>query len=537
MLVDLLRNPEGADTVSDVCIVGAGAAGIPLARELARHGCSVTLLESGGLDYEQATQDLYRGANVGMAYYELENSRLRFFGGTTRIWGGRCALLDPIDFQARDWVPHSGWPIDLTDLEPHYHRAHAFFELDTFDYGPAPLRERGATLPGFDPGRITTRLWRFDERHERFGPRMCRDVLDSDRICVLLHANVVHLQANADATAIDSLVIRTLGQSERTVRARHFVLAGGAIENARLLLASRDVETGGVGNRFDQVGRYFMEHPNGRLARVHVADPYAFWMAMQKRFRRLQPPVAPVLALADSLQRQERTLNSVFTFKLQRRNTAKGATLTQQLYSNIKHAINADAKGRALNHAYRNVRAWTQRRVRNTYERLRSRAGLSRLYMMVRGEQAPNPASRIVLSSQRDALGVPLADLNWQLSAIDKHAARVLVHTFDAELRRLGLGCLEPFDWLRDPGPQWPVDASIGNHPIAGYHHMGTTRMSDDPRRGVVDANCRVHGYANLFVAGSSVFPTSGWANPTLTIVALSYRLAEHLRSVLRVSS
>ena len=206
-------------------------------------------------------------------------------------------------------------------------------------------------------------------------------------------------------------------------------------------------------------------------------------------------------------------------------------TLGNKLYQGIKHSLNPTRSGRALDHIYRGVRAWLQANIKETVARAKARAGKTSLYLMTRGEQAPNPDSRVLLSAERDSLGNPRADLDWRLGELDKHSQRVLVRTFDAELRRLGRGSATPSDWLADPDPQWPIDPTVGNHPLANYHQMGGTRMSADPGAGVVDADCRVHGYANLYVAGSSVFPTGGWANPTMTIIALALRLAEHLDS------
>lgn len=528
MLIDLRKEPEAAAVPSDVCIVGAGAAGITLARRLAGSGLEVTLLESGGLDFEQATQDLYRGANVGMPYYPLAESRLRFFGGTMSIWGGRCALLDPIDFVARDWVPHSGWPLGRADLDPYYAQANALLELGEFNYERDIWRTLGVADPGFDPARIDAALWRFDEAGERFAASRARDLIDAPNVRILLHANVVKVQADRAGRAIENVEVRTHNQPSRRVMARRYVLACGAIENARLLLVSDDVEPQGLGNSNDQVGRYFMEHPAGRIGKVETTQPFELWAALQKKFMPSGPPLAPALRLGDETQREQRALNSIVTFKLQR-DPKHGVALGNKLYHGLKHSINPTRNGRALDHLYREVRGWIHREIRSTAERLRAKAGLTGLYLIMRGEQAPNPESRVLLSRERDALGTRRADLDWRLSEIDKHTARVFAHTLDGELRRLGKGSVVASEWLDEQDAQWPVDLTVGNHPIANYHQMGGTRMSADPRQGVVDADCRVHGYANLYIAGSSVFPTGGWANPTLTIIALALRLADHL--------
>ncbi len=528
MLIDLREEPGAAEVPSDVCVIGAGAAGITLARKLAEDGHSVCLLESGGLDFEEATQDLYDGDNVGMHYYDLKQSRLRFFGGTVAIWGGRCALLDEIDFERRDWVPHSGWPFGRTELLPFYRKAHEIFEVGSFNYEDEVWKELGIDDPGFDASKLDAKLWRFDEVADRFTAARLRNLLDIPRLRILIHANAVKIQAGPNGSAIEHVEIRSLDGASRKVRARHYVLACGAIENARLLLISDDVERAGIGNGKDQVGRYFMEHPAGRIGKVETSAGYEIWAQFQKRFMSPGPPLAPALRLADGAQREHRALNSIVTFKLQR-DPSHGVAFGNKIYHRLVHSVAPTRSGRKLDQLYRGVRAWFHRGVRNRVEKWRADAGLTNLFVITRGEQAPNPDSRIVLSSKRDALGTRRADLNWQLGELDKHTARVMAQVMDEEFRRLGKGSVVPSDWTGEPGPEWPVDLTVGNHPIANYHQMGGTRMSDDPSKGVVDADCRVHGYANLFVTGGSVFPTGGWANPTLTIAALALRLADHL--------
>jgi choline dehydrogenase-like flavoprotein len=531
MIVDLNQLPQDQSFAADVCIVGAGPAGVALARRLIQHGRTVCLLEGGGLDFERDTQGLYHGENRGMPYYDLEDSRLRFFGGTANIWGGRCALLDPLDFSTRTWVPHSGWPIDAADLEPHQRLVHEELGLGEMDYGPRLWDSLDDDPPAFDPENFTTRFWRFDDVKERFSARRSQDVVASDNVRVLLHANVTHLQAAPNATSVEELQVSSLQGVRARVTARHFVLACGGIENARLMLLSNDIEKNGIGNGHDQVGRYFMEHPHGRAGRLSGTGAFALWAAFRKRIRSGQANIAPVIVPSAAAQEREGILNTALTMKLQR-NPDRGLPLSRRFYQSLKHGLEPTRRGRGLWHMYRDTRGVAQR-LRMPIEWLRNKTGTRGLYFMIRGEQAPNPDSRVVLSAQRDALGMPKADLHWQLSGLDKHTVRTMMRMLDGELTRLGIGAVRASDWLHEPDDAWPVDQTVGNHPIGGYHHMGATRMSADPRSGVVDADCRVHGYANLHVAGSSVFSTAGWANPTLTILALTRRLADQLHGVL----
>jgi choline dehydrogenase-like flavoprotein len=532
MLHDFCTYPNGAAIDTDLCIIGAGIAGITLAREFIGKAIDVCLLESGGTDFEESTQSLYEGENLGMAYYDLDEARLRFFGGTTAVWGGRCVPLDPIDFERRDWVPNSGWPISKAELDPYYARAHRALELGPNVYDERAWKLLGIRPPAFDPSKVRTDFWQFDRAYARFGFQNCRDLTNARNVGILLHANVTNIQTDPTGATVDHVDIATLEGKTGRVRAKAYVLAVGGIENARLLLVSNGVDTRGLGNRHDLVGRFFMEHAHGRGGQVLTPAPYRLSTIYAKRYSPQGDQFAPVLRPGEELQKRAGILNTAAALKYQRR-PESGLSMSKAMYRSIKSRTNPTARGRRLWRLYKLASALRHRLSDPVMRRLKLASGRGGLYLVVRAEQAPNPDSRVVLSDKRDALGVRRADLNWRMSELDKRTVAVLVEALDQEFQRLNLGRVRTAGWLLDGTTEWPVDPTVSNHPIGGYHHIGTTRMANDPQQGVVDANGRVHGTDNLYVAGSSVFPTSGWANPAMTIMALALRQADHLQAKL----
>ncbi len=535
MLTDLLTLPPEQEFTADVAIVGAGAAGIALALRLARAGSDVCLIESGGPSLETDLQTLNQGENVGLPYYPLDVTRNRVLGGTTATWSGRCVPLDPIDFQRRSWVPHSGWPVTAGDLAGNYRDAAEFCGVGEARFNDLWL-EAGLEDPGFDPALVQTRFWRM--KAQRFGEAYRTELAASPQVNTLLHGTVVNIDVSGDARRVTGLRLATPSGARHRVRARHYVLAAGGIENPRLLLASTDVETAGIGNGRDLVGRFFMEHPKCRTARVTADDPVRLLERLRTTYPRHLPPLCPSLVLSAEKQAELGVLNSSIAL----------------YYRSLPGVTDAATE---LNAAWKKGQWWPEGAGRklmrllpvlpsiptNLYRRyVRRRALIAQptaLYLLVRGEQAPNPDSRVRLSSARDMLGQRRADLDWRLSPIDKRSAHAVTELVGAELARTSLGRITMDGWLRDGSPDWPTGLDDGDHHNVlqgGHHHIGTTRMSADPSTGVVDANGKVWGKENLFMAGSSVFPTSGWANPTLTIVALSLRLGAHLAQQVRMA-
>ncbi len=530
MHVDLGDFESGHTLEADLCIAGAGIVGITLARQFLGTPTRVLLLESGNVDFEAETQALFDGEQLGVEYYPLDDARLRFFGGSTLVWGGRCVPMDRLDFERRSWVPHSGWPISRDDLDPFYLRAQDVLGIKSSIYDERMWEEVPVLPPAFDRRILRTTFWHFDEAYARFSWDQCQDLATATNIEIVTHANVTNIQLRDDGQAVEHFDVATLSGRQCKVKADRYVLATGGIENPRILLASNGVQPQGVGNDHDLVGRFFMEHPHGRAGEVRSKNRYRLLDTYKKRRTRAGLMVAPVLAPSDELQASAGILNTSFGLKYRRR-ADRGRSVHKKMYSSVKHWTNPTTASRQMWRSYKAINAFRHRATDAFLRRLGFWRDTHRLYITVRGEQAPNPDSRVVLSQKRDALGVPQADLDWQMSEIDKRTVSVLVDQLSKELGRLGLGEAVPSDWLASEDLAWPNDPTVGLHPIGGYHHMGTTRMSDNPREGVVDADSRVHGMQNLYIGGSSVFPTGGWANPNLTIVALTLRLADHLKA------
>jgi choline dehydrogenase-like flavoprotein len=523
-LVDFDRT-DFDNHATDVCIIGSGVAGLTLARRLLAAGRTVTLLESGGLDYEREAAGLNAGENIGEPYYRLDHARLRFFGGTAAIWGGRLAPLDPVDFEKREWVPWSGWPVTYEEMRPYYAEARRVFGLPAEELGPADL-PRGVSLPEFDPGRLELKLWSFDRQPDRFTHARCADLRSHPRCTIFIHATVTAIETGHDAGRVTSLALR--GSRGRTARvtARTYVLAAGGIENARVLLASNAVVPQGLGNGHDLVGRFFMEHPHARGGRVETSRVWSLLKAFGRRHNVQRQLVAVLIGASKSLQAREAMLNTSLTIAPRQ---AAGQTQFwgMRAYNRVKHELDPTHRARSAWLRTKQLVQTVQPIIDPARPWLLHKLNRIELALLVRAEQAPNPDSRVTLSAERDRLGMPRVALDWRMSELDVHSVERLVAALGSEIERLGLGRVEPSQWLSEPDRRWRTDPLISAHPIGGYHHMGTTRMADDPKQGVTAADGRVHGIDNLYIAGSSLFPTSGWANPTLTIAALALRTAD----------
>ena len=527
-MIDDLRRPRGGpDLETDICLIGGGAAGITLAHAFIDTPFRVCLVESGGLDFEEETQRLYAGENIGLPHHGMEVGRLRFLGGTTNHWGGRCTRLDALDFAPRPWIPDSGWPIERADLEPHYRRAREYCGLGAERPAEEVLSALRVSLPELNPNLLRAKLWQYAPYPWSFGVVYRRDLRRADNIAVLLHANLTEIIANADRNSVEAVEVTALGGPSRRIKAKCFVLCCGAIENARLLLATEQDGASALGNQYDVIGRYYMEHLRGPTGIVvtderlpAIEDIFNYFMTPNGKKYQIG------LALTVSAQRERELLNCCAAVEYVG-DPASGVTAGQTIWRELSRGRWADDMGEKVWRVLRDLDVVAANFRRRLDEGKHPLMPLKAASIIIDMEQAPNPDSRVTLAAERDALGQRKPRLDWRLTELEHRTAAQFAKLAAVEMTRLGLGRCRLADWLAEPDKDWAGNLS------ETYHQMGTTRMAASPRHGVVDENCGVHGVQNLYVAGSSVFPAGGHANPTLTIVALALRLADRLKTTL----
>jgi choline dehydrogenase-like flavoprotein len=534
----------------DICIIGSGAAGITVANELRNSGMQVVLLEAGGTKVDPSDQDVYAGEVVDPDHHgALHLYRHRRFGGTTPVWGGRCAPFDPIDFEARPYVPWSGWPVDRDQLDPYYARANEYCDAGKYSYSAkddpalAPLE----IAPGFHAEDVSTDfIWRFSLPTD-FSRSFRRSLAEAPDITVYLHANTLKLRASSYGNSIDHVEAASSPGRRFSVHAREFVVAAGGLESARLLLVSNDVHPAGVGNGCGLVGRYYISHITGDCGQIRFTPKGG---AVLWDYERSSEGVycRRAFSISERKQREEGLLN--FRGILSHPPVADprhGSSVLSTMYLIKRYLVDrvppeyskALSGMKPLEHTGAHCRniamgplglasfgaKWLTKRI--LAERklpsvtMPSRSNIYTLHFD--GEQAPNPDSRILLSERRDAFGNPRLKVDWRFQEQDVRSIVRCSQLLGEALVRAGVGV--PLYTTES------VEQQVWENSAVGSHHIGATRMASDPSRGVVDENCRVFGIANLSIASSSVFPTSSFANPTLTIVAFAVRIAAHLRN------
>jgi len=508
----------------DICIVGAGAAGITLALQFDGTPLRVCLLEAGGASYEPLTQRLLEGDVVAAQYPALRDTRLSALGGSTNVWAGWCRPLEPLDFEARDWCNADGWPFGFDELRPYYAQAHEVCGLAAFEYDPAHwtgvlgeprLLARNRTF--------TNQI--FHAQIQNFGHRYSAQLERSTNIDLVLHAPMMDLRV--EHGACKAVRVRTLRRQEFAISAAHFVLAAGGIENARLLLLSAESPDAAPGNAHGLVGRYFTDHPYvdpGSLV-LRDRDSLDFYRLRPVASRAGASSVRGILSLRREVVEHERLMQAAFFFHPRYESHPAFAQPEVKAFLQLwNKAKNRAVPGAGWAYARRAVGAPHQLLLALARKLAVGEGPAHRWRLRAMFETEFRFENRVTLGDEYDRLGRRRVRVEWKLGETDIDNMRRVTRLLDQAIRESGVGQLELA--FADESSAWR-HATEG-----GLHHMGTTRMHLSPEHGVVDENSRVHGTSNLFVAGSSVFPSGGYANPTLTIVALALRLGDHLKRV-----
>ena len=544
MIIDVRSLSSEEVLKTQVCIVGAGPAGLTMAREFANQNFQVYLLESGGVEYDEDTQSLSDGIVVGDPYPVVSETRRRQLGGTPHCWKGqsgykkygwRCLPLDAIDFEQRDWVPHSGWPFTKADLDPFYARAQAVCQIGPYVYDTEAWQDQQAKPLVFKSDRLTTGISQYGLR-DPFTTDYPKALQQAANIKILLYANVVEIETDETGQQVTRLRIATLQGNQFLLEANLFILATGGMENARLLLASNRQYPDGVGNQHDVVGRYFMDRPILSCTLIPYSSNIFDQTNLYDIYHTKQGSVMAYVKLSEATMRQERLLNNGAQLFPRTLSHQREATLAlRELFTSVRHGKLPQDLAKQLHmmlwggnylaaavfwSAIRSIPPlrrgdWSYL----PYEKWR----FSQFEIFYQMEQTPDPDNQIALSTERDRLGLPKTKIRWHLNDIDIQSAIRIQEIWAEEFDKAGIGQLQfTRNWAEQKFEK-----------TAMHHHLGSTRMHHNPKQGVVDANCKVHGMVNLFIAGCSVFPTAGYSNPTLTMIALSLRLADHIKTLM----
>jgi choline dehydrogenase-like flavoprotein len=508
MICDAHAIADGTILNTDICVIGGGPAGVLVARAFIGHSAHVTLLESGGIEAETGAQDLNDGEFVGTPYAGLRKTRHRQLGGTACIWntpvnngdiGAKYVPLDECDFEPRPATSYPGWPFSRVQLETFYKQAQVACGLGAFEYSGNYWDARSTTFELAD-SRVRRMVYQFGPA-SLFTKQYTRDLQSSENVEILFHATACMLKFRNNGRVATTIEAGTLAGTRFRLRAGIIVLAAGAIENARLLLVSKEPGRDAPGDQHGWLGRCFMEHPRDYSISVSPADRGAFSMARfyDRHLAKDGTAIAGRIALnQETLVRDELSNSSLTLLPLVRHKVASTSMIGRALVR-VRKAIS-----RNISDGY----GWS--------ENPNPDRAFHGFRFILNTEQWPNPNNRLILGRDVDQLGVPKVEVHWRWRAEDQHRLDRACNVFAEALQATGIGKVK-------------IRTGVAPDPNA-HHHSGTTRMYDDCKLGVVDPDGRVYGTDNIYVSGASVFPTSGFANPTLTIVALAIRLAEHLK-------
>ena len=469
MIYDLNKNYEqNEDQIFDICIIGAGAAGISLAKKFSEANLNTALCEAGSLEYSEESQDIYKGKIVGDKYFDLDVTRLRYLGGSTNHWNGWCRSFEKIDFKRNYLGKEFQWPISLSDIDSYRDEACKILEIKNdfeFKNQESPVKKFKFQ---FSPP-------------VRFGEKYYDLLSSSKNIKVFLNANFIDFEG--ENRLVKTALFQNYKKEKKAISANFFIFAMGGIENPRFLLWLAKKHNEKYFDTNTPIGKYWIEHPNFTLGKAIVDKKITDH---------------PFYSISENEQINSKILSCGF------RINKLSSSSSKSLLKNI--LCIAPKYGEKIASLYK-------------------KGFVCGAMFFASWEQKPDIENAVKLSQNLDKFGIPRVELNWKKTSFDRKTIVESVKIFNEWLINKDLGRIRLSEWMVN-NQAYPDTNEIG-----GHHHMGGTRMSINSKFGVVDQNCKVFGSKNIFVAGSSIFTTGGYNNPTLPIVQFSLRLADHLIS------
>lgn len=525
MLIDANELPENSQIECDICVAGSGPAGLPIAAELAEAPMRVCLLESGSLsNHEDVTASSV--AEQRGVWVDLDKFEHHSFGGASNQWGGlrgrwfRLKPMDPVDFKPRSWVANSGWPFARAELGPFFERASQILGASSARDFCADAHQAHLAAE-FHNDALRTTIFQMT-RPRRLGEHYRSSLTSSRNVRVFLHGRVIEIEEEPDAPVIRCFRIATSGGRTHRISAKHFVLACGGLENPRLLLASKRKAAAGIGNQYDLVGRYYMQHPKGLHGIAVFNRNLLQKLLYTEGYLANDVRICGGICFSEEIQEREKMLNHCVMF---RPLLSLSEGHASEVYRVVRRVWQRPHGYPGGGREFVNL----ARSAASVLKQAFNGSGLRTIFSVLNHmEQVPKPDSRLDLSERKDQFGVHQLRVDWRIDPLEKASLCRLHRLLRDRLACQDTGRLE--SQLDPLAKDWPV-----SHDSA--HHIGTTRMHTDPKRGVTDPHCRVHSVRNLYISGGSVLPTGGHANPTLTVVALAIRLAEHLKGLYRLNA
>lgn len=488
----------------DVCIIGGGVVGITLAMYLNKN-LNIVLLEAGGLNYSEESQEVYKGNQVGFnTSYSLKFRGGRWLGGSSNMWGGRCFPFSSIDFKKRDYVKYSGWPIEKKDLDFYDEETRLILDLPSL---PQQGFYKGWTdvLEKSDDYFRGTKF-SYSVPPTNFKTKYEDELKSRSNIHCYINANLTDMTLAENLSSVQNIEVTNYQKRVFNTSAKVFILATGGIENPRLLLNFNKQAKNGIGNENDLVGRFFSEHINSHVGTFIMEDSAknAFFNADSPKDKKF---VWSTIAPTEKLQREKQ----IGRFEISVRPRLKlFSPLSKKFKEKIKDIVC--------------LTDWTK----NLAVKINGREFTCEHYdgfLMITQGQEPNPLSRVTLGNDTDKFGLKRVVLDWKFSENDALTCKKGIMSFSKRFAESNLGRVNIADWLLKKDIKY-VD---NRYTTGGHHLMGTTRMGSSPKDGVVDSNLKVFGIDNLYIGGTSVFPTYGAVNPTFNMVQMTLRLADHL--------